>query len=309
MKSRLKNLLASLYNRIILFNNPYYFYGIPKDDYITEGEHVFLKKFGLPVHPEKHASLIKGYAHAASIQTALNGKFTVQKDFVYLEILDLKFQINSAEELFIIYEVFVTNDYKYGCLRDSVFIDIGMNAGVTTLYYARNPLVKKIYAFELFRPTYLLGLQNLKLNEKFTHKVTAVNVGLSSKTFKTALEYSPSRKGRMGLKGLPSDETFQDTVKEEVEVRDIHDAFSEIIAASANMDIIVKMDCEGEEYTLVNRLAETGLLSRLNALIIEWHYRDPEEMEQQLRNYDFQCFSQTLPSLDSGMIYAARGKR
>ena len=110
----------------------------------------------------------------------------------------------------------------------------------------------------------------------------------------------------MGLKGLPPDEHFADARKEEVVVKDIKGAFEEIISASAGMELVVKMDCEGEEFNLINRLAESGLLGKLTILIIEWHYIRPTEIERHLKAHDFHIFSQRLPDLNSGMIYATR---
>ena len=307
MKQGLKNIFNTLYNRLILFNNPYYFYGIPNVDYVKRGDSVELKKIGLTVHQKEGDSLIKGYFYAIKIKQALNGKFTLVNGGVFLAIGPLQFRINSAEELFIVYEVFICEDYKYCCLRDTVFVDIGMNAGITTLYYAQQPLVKQIYSFELFRPTFMLGEQNLKLNETFSGKVKAFNYGLSNRSYTTTLDYSLTRKGRMGLKGLPGDEQFSDAVNETVIVKDIAEVFETLIAASGSSDIIVKMDCEGEEYNLIERLSNSGLLGKLTVLIVEWHYIRPTAIENQLKAADFHVFSQTLPTLDSGIIYA--GKR
>ncbi len=291
---------------MILWNNPFYNYGIPNADYSVNGQSVRLNKINLEFNRQQGVSLIQGYPYALRIQKALDGSFSLSNGNVFLEIKNLKFQINSAEELFIIYEVFIEEVYRYCCLRDTVFIDIGMNSGISTLYYARDPLVKKVYSFELFQPTFLLGMQNLNLNEPYAQKVNAFNYGLSNKEFTTTLDYSLSRKGRMGLKGLPDDEHFTDTRKEVVSVKDISVIFKNILAESGNMDVVVKMDCEGEEYNLIESLSQSGLLGKLTILIIEWHYVRPAEIEDHLKKFDFHVFSQTLPSLDSGMIYASK---
>lgn len=306
MKLNLKKVLTALYNRLVLYNNPFYFYGIPNEDYSIEGQLVRLKKLNLVVNRFAGESILKGYPYALKIIDNLGGKFWIEKESLFLKIGDLKFQINSAEELFIIYEVFLTEVYKYNCLRETVFIDIGMNSGVTTLYYARNPLIKKIYSYELFKPTFQLGEQNLKLNMQYAHKVTAYNYGLSNREFESTINYSLSRKGRMGLNGLPHNEQFHDAKGENVIVKDINEVFERIILESGKFDILVKMDCEGEEFNLMNSLSESGLLGKLSVLMIEWHYKRPLEIESQLKAFDFHVFSQMLPSLDSGMIYASK---
>jgi FkbM family methyltransferase len=301
----IKKTINKLFQNFLIWNNPFYFYGIPKKDYSIHNEYFHLNKLGLQVRKgSSQMAIIKGYPFALKIKEILSGKFTIANENVLLELKDLKFKINSAEELFIIYEVFGMHVYKYCLMKDTCFVDIGMNSCITTLYYAQNPMVKKIFAYELFKPTFLLGKKNLTLNEKYSDKVKAFNYGLSNKDYQTSIDYSLSRKGRMGLNGLPNDEIFEDVTREDVIVKDISSEFESIISDSSNHDIIVKMDCEGEEYNLIQRLADRGLLAKLTILIIEWHYVHPVEMENYLKASNFHVFSQTLPSLDSGMIYA-----
>ena len=306
MTSIFKNAIDKLYNRLLLFNNPFYFYGIPKKDFILRQGTVRLKKLNLEFHLPAGDSIIRGYPFALKIHEAVGGWFTVDHEKVLLQIGDLRFSIHSPEELFILYEVFVTDVYRYCCLRETVFIDVGMNAASTTLYYAQQPLVKKIYAFELFEPTFVIGRQNLNLNETCSQKVEAFNVGLSNREFETTLDYSPSVKGRMGLRGLPGNQHFDDVVKQNVMVKDIVVVFNEILSRHAQEEIVVKLDCEGEEYNLIDALATSGLLEKLNVLMIEWHHVRPIEIENRLKEFDFHVFSQVLPSLDSGLIYASK---
>ena len=302
----LKHKAGKIFEKVIRFNNPYYYFGIPKADYIVNGDSIHLVKLNIVVNKGSGQCLLYGYPYAIKIYEFLGGRFQVASQTILLTINGLRFQINSAEELFIIYEVFVAEVYKYCCLNKTIFIDIGMNSAVTTLYYASNPLVEKVYAFELFKPTFNLGSRNIELNETLKSKITAFNVGLSNKEFRSTIEYSLSRKGRMGLKGLPNDEQFTDVQMEEVVVKDISVVFDEIISQASGCDLVVKMDCEGEEFNLIKSLATSRTLEKLNVLIIEWHYTKPTEIENTLKDFNYHVFSQTLSSMDSGMIYACR---
>ncbi len=145
----------------------------------------------------------------------------------------------------------------------------------------------------------------MKLNE-VAKKIQPLNFGVSNKSFQSTIAYSLSRKGRMGLKGLPVDEKFHDVSHEEVVVKDINPIFHEIILSSQGRDIIVKMDCEGEELNLVRSLHDSGLLKKISVLIVEYHYIPPDDFEKLLGAFDFHVFSSTFSSLDSGMIYASR---
>jgi len=304
----IRKTLRQLYDRALILNNRFYFYGVPKSDYKLRDDKIELTKLDIVLDEGRNTefSIIKGYPYAVKIKQALQARFRVAGDDVFVEFNDLKLRINSAEELFIIYEVFVLREYNYQCRQPAALIDIGMNAAITSLFYAQNPLIEKIFAFELFSPTYQLGMFNLELNPTVSSKVVAQNVGLSDKDICMELEYSPSRKGRMGLRGLPTDESFVDTKKEQVVVRDIAAILEGIIAECPQLDIVIKMDCEGEEFNLIRRLGMTTLLEKINVLMIEWHFTAPTEIENILKRFGFNVFSQRQPTLNSGMIYASR---
>ncbi|HWA33284.1 MAG TPA: FkbM family methyltransferase [Cyclobacteriaceae bacterium] len=302
----LKQAFGSLLQSVLTLNNPYYFFGLPKADYVIRGSQISLKKLGLEFSRGQFESVIESYPFAIKIAEHLGGKFSIAENELFLKVDGLIFRINSAEEIFILFEVFVCGVYRYMCTRDSVFIDIGMNSAATTLFYAREPLVTQVYSFELFRPTFQLATTNLELNPRYAAKVEANCYGLSDKATEATLDYSPAKKGRMGLKGLPQNERFPDIRKESVVVKDVLPEFERIINAAGKKDIIVKIDCEGEEYAIVARLWQTGLLSKLTVLMIEWHYTSPAVLVGQLQESGFHIFFQTLPSLDSGMIYACR---
>src|SRR5258706_6613908 len=135
MNQRIKNILIQLYNKLIQLNNPFYFQGIPKCDYTISHKNITLTKLGLSFKVDSDNAVLAGYPYAIKIVAAAQGKFSIENGLIFLAIKDLKFRINSAEELFIIYEVFVTEVYRYNCLRESIFIDIGLNSCITSLYY------------------------------------------------------------------------------------------------------------------------------------------------------------------------------
>jgi FkbM family methyltransferase len=306
MLSTLKIYANKIYNQLLILNNPYYFYGIAKRDYIINGNTVKLNKISIEVDKEKGKPLLQGYPFACKLVEYANGKFCLDGSLLFLQIGELKFKINSAEELFILFEVFVGGAYNYMTNKEYLFIDVGMNSGITTLFHAQNPLAIQIFSYELFESTYQMAVDNLKLNKKFSDKVRSFNYGLSSTSFTQTLDYSPSRKGRMGLNGLPDDEQFNDVVQQSVIVRDVYDVFKEIVEKAGGTNIVVKMDCEGEEFNLIRRLNETKMLSHVTIFLIEWHEVQPTEIEKSLIENNFQVFCQTMSTLNTGMIYACR---
>ena len=65
--------------------------------------------------------------------------------------------------------------------KNSIVIDIGMNVGIASLFFATLPHVEKVYAFEPFKAPYLRAMDNFKLNPALSAKIQAYNFGLSNK--------------------------------------------------------------------------------------------------------------------------------
>ena len=91
---------------------------------------------------------------------------------------DIIITANSTGGLFIGKEVFIERDYDFEVDEDFVMIDIGFNIGITSLWMAKRPNIKKIYGYEPFKQTYLQGVNNLKNNSKLASKITLFNFGL-----------------------------------------------------------------------------------------------------------------------------------
>lgn len=306
MSPKVKRLTKRLFDRLLLLNNPFYFQGIGKRDYVLRDQRVTLQRLRLTFQKVEGESLLGAYPFALKIHEVLGGRFAIKDGRVLLKLNGLNFSIHSSEEIFIIYEVFGLHTYRYESARRKVIMDIGMNAAIAALYFAAMEDVDRVYAYELFQPTFLIGEDNLRLNPDLIYKVERYPVGLSDRNHETTLEYSPIQKGRMGLHGLPTDHPRTQVVSEKVVLRDIADELKNILKQHENFEVIVKMDCEGSEFLLIDRLSSTKLLEHVDVFMIEWHFEAPDRIISKLKDSGFRVFSQLLPSMDSGMIYAAR---
>ena len=54
--------------------------------------------------------------------------------------------------------------------------------------------------------------------------------------------------------------------------------------------VVLKLDCEGNEYELLEHLIERGAVSRLSRILIEWHKRaEPERRREIMRRVSESC--------------------
>ncbi len=81
--------------------------------------------------------------------------------------------------LYLVIEVFVKSEYNLNFKKESILIDIGMNRAAVSLLFATNENIKKIYAYEPFKPTFEVAKGNLELNPQLSEKINAFNLSFS----------------------------------------------------------------------------------------------------------------------------------
>jgi hypothetical protein len=68
--------------------------------------------------------------------------------------------------------------------------------------------------------------------------------------------------------------------------------------------IILKIDCEGEEYSIFESIKSTTLLKNVTCIMLEWHERGTSDLLTILTKFNFQYFLVPNVNFNSGMIYA-----
>lgn len=226
------------------------------------------------------------------------------KDGVLAHFNDLNLYMESSEEFFIVKEVFVEKDYNLLSNERFVVFDIGMNIGVSSLFFALNKNVEQIYSFEPVVPTYNQAVYNLELNPTLSHKIEAFNFGLGGSSRVEQVLYNSQAKGNCGIRlesSLVIDKDKATAI--EINIKDISEILPDLLAKHSGQKKVLKIDCEGAEYEILQKLSDTHLLADIDALLIEWHDKGAQILENILMANDFRIVSRHLTSI-SGMIYA-----
>jgi FkbM family methyltransferase len=229
---------------------------------------------------------------------------------VIAEFNKTRFFVTSIEELFILNEIFVEGRYNYFLSHDHLVIDIGMNVGFSSLLFASVSNVKKVIAYEPVMQTYEMGLENLNLNPTWQSKIESYNLGVGQNSRVEEFVFSIEWKGSVGLRGL-SESRLKSTKKPEIVKVNLIDV-SQVIdhAKSFNLPIVVKIDCEGAEYEILERLESIDEIRSVEAFIIEWHEKGPQLIINILKKADmFTIFCNPGQTQETGMIYAVRYSR
>jgi len=175
----------------------------------------------------------------------------------YIKFNNLKFKINDGNtDLYNgdIGAVFIREDYKWLRPKNCVVIDVGANIGDTSIYFAMKG-AKKVIALEPYPYSYRLAKENI-LNNGYNNKIVLLNAGY----------------GRDGTMNVEDKITGTGNILTQAE----HGIKINIFSLKTLLndykidDAILKMDCEGCEYNLLNENNDT--LRKFNRIQIEYHY-------------------------------------
>jgi FkbM family methyltransferase len=220
----------------------------------------------------------------------------------------IKIDISDAprEALGLIEGVFLNKEYAVNFNCDAVLIDIGLNLGIVSLFYAAYPNIKKIYSYEPFKPTFELAKKNIQLNPNLSEKINAFNFGLGKTDTTLELPYIDDRTGKMSTthdvcKGQ------ENVRKETVVIKDAAKELTSILEESKNKHIIVKCNCEGAEFEIFERLDQENLITNLDVIIMKYHFSKPDGLVGVLKNNGFAVSTKSLSKgVNMGHILAVR---
>jgi len=227
------------------------------------------------------------------------------KDVLKAEFDDLRFVCHTSFQIAIIDEIFFANSYGvYFGGDDAVVIDIGMNVGIASLFFAHFPNVSKVYSYEPFPHIYEQAVENIAMNEDWIkNKICPKNVGLSDYNGE---EYFV-RDSMHTLEPL-TENSAED--KEQVKIIEAGAEIRQVIDANNDKKIVVKIDVEGQEYKIFEEFAKENILSDIDIIIMETHQGREKELKVALEKNGFIYFDQ-YPSVytDIGMLYAVNMKK
>jgi|SRR5579859_272115 len=225
-----------------------------------------------------------------------------------LEVANVRMQIETYQDGYVAQDIFLDELYAFQSNSRVVVLDIGMNIGLASLYFAQMEHVEHIYGYELFEDTYRQALHNLLLNPMLAMKITASNQGVWRTSEKKTLEYNYEWKASLGLFGRPNylDGTAVFETRT-VELLDATTVLKSVRSEYPSIPLVAKLDCEGSEYSILEAWAKSNTLSEFAGLIIEWHENNmhtKDELGTILQRNRFLCKYVDGNNTDFGMLYA-----
>lgn len=290
----------SYYKTILLYDHA--------NDVTSKGKGIYLQRFNLLLQPGQGMPLLENYRIALQLAENIGAAFTYTDSVLSVSFGRYNFQIQTAEDIFILNEVYAEGTYNFlPAERDGslVVVDIGMNVGFASVFFATHKNVNRVYSYEPFTPTYRQAQKHLEMNN-VTQKVSAANFGLGGSDEVLEVDYTPEFRGQVGIHGtgLILSEV-KETVKEKISIHKITTEVEKIMNENEGAAFVFKIDCEGAEYGIMENLP-ASVFSNTKLMMIEWHEKGPQLLQKKLQEHGFACFSFNANSKKVGMIYAAK---
>ncbi|MEM3907087.1 MAG: FkbM family methyltransferase [Nitrososphaerota archaeon] len=240
--------------------------------------------------------VVDGYAVANSIQNPRIHDLTIDKNLLCFsyENYNLKFDLGNGAD--IIASLF-NEEYNFLNVEGKNVIDIGANMGDTAIYFAIKG-AKKVISLEPYPYTYALAKKNIDFSE-LKNKIELINAG-----------YGEDKEIKIDVRFIP--DSCSD-IKESESGSNISLYSLKTLMNKYNIDSgILKMDCEGCEYNLLNEDDET--IKKFTMIQIEYHY-GYEKLVDKLKECGFTVkytepkefyVKSTGKTMMTGYIYAER---
>ena len=223
-----------------------------------------------------------------------NDKFAV---FETTTDLKIKIRVKSTD-LMALTNVWMINEYDVDSFKinqNDVVIDVGAHIGLFSLLVSQFCKTGKIFSFEPIRENFDLFVSNLELNH--IQNVFPFNVGVSKNSGGLNLFLNDDQSAHSifpnGSKSIAVDSTSLQKIFDEKKISDCK---------------LLKLDCEGAEYDIIDSLP-AEYLDKIQNMVIEYHFADtkPELIKNliiKIKNAGFKI--QTMPHYDDMGFLIAR---
>ena len=186
-----------------------------------------------------------------------------RKEYVVFETrtdIKIKLRVHSTD-LMAFTNVWLVGDYaKSGFEIDDndTIIDVGAHIGLFALYAFQYCKKGRIYCFEPVRENYELLLTNLQMNN--VKNVFPFQTAISGKRSSSVIYLSQDESGHSMY--IPSSK------KLEIKTTTLKDIIDE---NSINRCDLIKIDCEGAEYDIIESLPEV-YFKKIRKIVMEYHF-------------------------------------
>ncbi|MBR7131168.1 MAG: FkbM family methyltransferase [Lentisphaeria bacterium] len=203
----------------------------------------------------------------------------VKRDIVRISGNGIVITGNSGNTILTAHGILCGHEYDFFSPFDCIVVDIGLNIGIASVFFAQKNNVKKVYAYEPFLPTLKQALENLSNNPFCEGKVETFPFGLGNAEKELTIHYNADQPGSMSTVR----DVYPDSpVSEKVVIKSAASELSSVFTRHPDFKKVFKIDCEGSEVEILQDLQSGGLLQQIDLILLEWHWGCAETLIQEL---------------------------
>lgn len=216
----------------------------------------------------------------------------------------LRFRFINFGNVFAYREIFLEGIYNIEIPKQNcIVVDIGMNIGLSSIFFASKKYVDKVYGFELLPSTFEIAKENINKNDWAFSKCVPISIGWGGK--KQTLFINNSFEGSVQT-SIRDGKIHDEKNGEKTQVEEASTILNGLLVQHTNQPFILKIDCEGAEYEILENLHNNNLITTVYAFMIEWHQLGPTPIIDLLSKNNFSTISFTNKEYgnSTGIIYA-----
>ncbi len=156
-------------------------------------------------------------------------------------------------------EIFIEECYNVFPIKNAIVLDIGASIGDSAVYFASKS-AKKVFGYEPIPEVFKVAERNVELNN-FKDKIFLSNAAVSSESGLIEINYD-SKAHEISSASLKM------PLSKRVVVKKV--SISDMINRLGYVDIF-KIDCEGEEWTILNYMLNQELFNLVGSILMEVH--------------------------------------
>ena len=186
------------------------------------------------------------------------------------EILYFEDSILSMAVKSIAREMNCGNEYDFSKIdfkEGDIVIDIGANVGIISIYLAKKYPFLKIYSFEPVKENFDSFQKNIVLNGIPENVITAVNCAVTKDARNVVMNINPYNSGGCSTQEVFATEYNYNTSNINVTSVTLENIFEKYSIKNLKL---LKIDCEGSEYEILNNTPEQ-ILHKIEYLRGEFH--------------------------------------
>ena len=225
----------------------------------------------------------------------------------------------EPSDFYMLREIFTYGFYDFFLPEDEafIFVDVGMNIGLSSLCILNRFKNAKSYSYEPSKSTFEKSKANFLLNPHLKERAKLFQWGLGNKERSEKIYFTQSGSPSASIyHNFQSEDDLESTKlqSEQILIKQSSTIIQNILDAENPPKLILKLDCEGAEYEILQDLSQHRLLGHIDALLLEWHEfgnKKRKYLTELLHREHFSIFGPDLynHSKNAGNLFAANTKR